>query len=97
MMAIDHRWQWADWCEQHRIDPMRIREVKKLAADAFLLARRDSPHVLESGALLLDLVYGAEAFARAAEQQLSRPRPRRDPNAVPSRLSTAQVTRFASA
>jgi 5-dehydro-2-deoxygluconokinase len=65
MMAIDHRWQWADWCEQHRIDPMRIREVKKLAADAFLLARRDSPHVLESGALLVDLVYGAEAFARA--------------------------------
>jgi 5-dehydro-2-deoxygluconokinase len=65
MMAIDHRWQWVQWCEKHRIDPMRIREVKKLAADAFLLARRDSPHAMESGVLLVDLVYGAEAFARA--------------------------------
>jgi 5-dehydro-2-deoxygluconokinase len=65
MMAIDHRWQWADWCLEQRIDPMRIREVKKLAADAFLLARRDSPHVMESGVLLVDFVYGAEAFARA--------------------------------
>jgi 5-dehydro-2-deoxygluconokinase len=64
-MAIDHRWQWTEWCQQNRVDPMRIREVKKLAADAFLLARRDSPHVMTSGALLVDLLYGAEAFARA--------------------------------
>jgi 5-dehydro-2-deoxygluconokinase len=65
MMAIDHRWQWVQWCEEHRVDSMRIREVKTLAADAFLLARRDSPHALESGVLLVDLLYGAEAFARA--------------------------------
>jgi 5-dehydro-2-deoxygluconokinase len=65
MMAIDHRWQWAEWCDRHRIDHMRIREVKKLAADAFLLARRDSACVRDSGVLLVDLVYGVEAFARA--------------------------------
>jgi 5-dehydro-2-deoxygluconokinase len=65
MMAIDHRWQWIQWCEEHRVDQIRIREVKKLAADAFLLARRDSPHAMESGVLLVDLLYGAEAFARA--------------------------------
>lgn len=65
MMAIDHRWQWVQWCEEHRVDSMRIREVKTLAADAFLLARRDSPHAMESGVLLVDLLHGAEAFARA--------------------------------
>jgi myo-inositol catabolism protein IolC len=65
MMAIDHRWQWAKWCDENRIDYLRIREVKKLAADAFLLARRESRHARESGVLLTDLIYGAEAFARA--------------------------------
>jgi 5-dehydro-2-deoxygluconokinase len=65
MMAIDHRWQWLQWCDEHRIDHGRIREVKRLAADAFLLARRDSDDVRSSGALLVDLVFGPEAFARA--------------------------------
>ena len=65
MMAIDHRWQWVQWCDEHRIDHGRIREVKRLAADAFLLARRDSDDARQSGALLVDLTYGVEAFARA--------------------------------
>lgn len=65
MLAIDHRWQWAQWCDENRIDHLRIREVKKLAADAFLLARRQSVHAMESGVLLADLVYGTEAFTRA--------------------------------
>jgi 5-dehydro-2-deoxygluconokinase len=65
MLAVDHRWQWVEWCEAHRVEVARIREVKKLAADAFLLARRDSDHARESGALLVDLTYGVEAFARA--------------------------------
>ena len=65
MMAIDHRWQWVQWCDEHRIDHARIREVKRLAADAFLLARRDSNDVLDFGVLLVDLVFGPEAFARA--------------------------------
>ena len=65
MMAIDHRWQWVQWCDERRIDHARIREVKRLAADAFLLARRDSNDVLDYGVLLVDLVFGPEAFARA--------------------------------
>ncbi len=65
MMAIDHRWQWVQWCDEHRVDHGRIREVKRLAADAFLLARRDSDDARTSGALLVDLIYGVEAFARA--------------------------------
>lgn len=65
MMAIDHRWQWVEWCDAHRVDHGRIREVKRLAADAFLLARRDSDDAMTSGALLVDLIYGVEAFARA--------------------------------
>jgi 5-dehydro-2-deoxygluconokinase len=64
MMAIDHRWQWVRWCDENRIDHLRIREVKRLAADAFLLARRQSADALESGVLLTDLTFGAEAFAR---------------------------------
>src|SRR5687768_5636245 len=65
MMAIDHRWQWVQWCDERRIDHGRIREVKRLAADAFLLARRDSTDAAASGALLVDLQFGPEAFARA--------------------------------
>jgi 5-dehydro-2-deoxygluconokinase len=65
MLAIDHRWQWVQWCDERRIDHARIREVKRLAADAFLLARRDSNDVLDFGVLLVDLVFGPEAFARA--------------------------------
>ena len=52
MLAIDHRWQWVKWCDEHRIDHARIREVKRLAADAFLLARRDWTDAMESGVLL---------------------------------------------
>ena len=65
MMAIDHRWQWVQWCDENRVDHSRIREVKRLAADAFLLARRDSNDVVDFGVLLVDLVFGPEAFARA--------------------------------
>jgi myo-inositol catabolism protein IolC len=65
MLAIDHRQEWVEWCARHGLDHLRIREVKKLAADAFLLARRDSRYALESGVLLVDRQYGAEGFVRA--------------------------------
>ncbi len=65
MMAIDHRWQWSQWCDENRIEHLRIREVKTLAVDAFLLARRESSQAMESGVLLVDLIHGREAFARA--------------------------------
>lgn len=65
MLAIDHRQEWVEWSGEHGIDHLRIREVKKLAADAFLLARRDSVYAMESGVLLVDREYGAEGFVRA--------------------------------
>ena len=68
MLAIDHRWQWEEWCDSNRIDRARIPEIKVLAAEAFLAARAASPDIHRSGALLVDLTYGREAFetARAA-------------------------------
>jgi 5-dehydro-2-deoxygluconokinase len=65
VLVIDHRQPWVEWCDQHGVDRLRIREVKTLAADAFLLARRDSMFAMESGALLVDRQSGAEAFVRA--------------------------------
>jgi 5-dehydro-2-deoxygluconokinase len=68
MLAIDHRWQWEEWCDAERVDRARIPEIKSLAVEAFLAAREQSPEVRRSGALLIDLTYGRAAFdaARAA-------------------------------
>jgi len=68
MLAIDHRWQWEEWCDTQRVDRARIPEIKSLAVEAFLAARQQSPDVRRSGALLVDLTYGRAAFdaARAA-------------------------------
>lgn len=65
VFVIDHRRQWIQWCDEHGVDRLRIREIKRLAADAFLLARRDSVHAMKSGVLLVDRQFGAEAFVRA--------------------------------
>jgi myo-inositol catabolism protein IolC len=68
MLAIDHRWQWEEWCDAERVDRARIPEIKSLAVEAFLAARAQSADVRRSGALLVDLTYGRAAFdaARAA-------------------------------
>jgi myo-inositol catabolism protein IolC len=68
MLAIDHRWQWEEWCDANKIDRARIPEIKVLAAEAFLAAREASEDLQRSGALLVDLTYGRRAFeiARAA-------------------------------
>lgn len=65
MLAIDHRWQWEEWCDTNTIDRARIPEIKVLAAEAFLAARGASEELHRSGALLVDLSYGREAFAIA--------------------------------
>src|SRR5687768_421924 len=62
MLAIDHRWQWEEWCDANSVDRSRIPEVKELAADSFLESRRRSDEVQTSGALLVDLTYGRTAF-----------------------------------
>ena len=62
MLAIDHRWQWEEWCDANSVDRSRIPAVKELAAEAFLESRRRSGAVQTSGALLVDLSYGRNAF-----------------------------------
>ncbi|MEO6212217.1 MAG: DUF2090 domain-containing protein [Vicinamibacterales bacterium] len=62
MFAIDHRWQWEEWCDGNGVDRARITQVKLLAAEAFLGARDGSPTIRASGALLVDLTYGRAAF-----------------------------------
>ena len=65
LLAIDHRWQWEAWCDANGVSRERIFDIKRLALDAFLDARTRSVDVQASGALLVDLTYGAEAFAAA--------------------------------
>ncbi len=67
MLAIDHRWQWEEWCDANRVDRSRIPSVKELAAEAFLESRRRSGAVQASGALLVDLTYGRTAFDTVRE------------------------------
>ena len=62
MLAIDHRWQWEEWCDGAKVARERISAIKALAAAAFLEARRRSDAVRTSGALLVDLIYGRAAF-----------------------------------
>ena len=62
MLAIDHRWQWEEWCDANGVDRSRIAAAKELAADSFLASRQRSGAVRASGALLVDLTYGRTAF-----------------------------------
>src|SRR5918993_491980 len=62
MLAIDHRWQWEEWCDANGVARTAIPAVKQLAAEAFLLSRSRSALVRASGALLVDLTYGRDAF-----------------------------------
>lgn len=75
MLAIDHRWQWEEWCDANSVDRARIPSVKELAAEAFLESRSRSTAVQASGALLVDLTYGRTAFeaVRAAGATVGTP------------------------
>jgi 5-dehydro-2-deoxygluconokinase len=65
MLAADHRWQWEEWCDAHRIDRARISEVKELARRAFVLARDRSAAARDYGSLLLDEQYASASIALA--------------------------------
>lgn len=62
MLAVDHRWQWEEWCDANGVDRAAIPAVKDLAAEAFLQSWRRVDAVRASGALLVDLTYGRDAF-----------------------------------
>src|SRR6267378_2689239 len=65
MLAADHRRQWEEWCDARSIPRARIAEAKRLALDAFLLARDRSTAVREYGALLVDEQYASAVIADA--------------------------------
>ena len=65
MLAADHRWQWEEWCDAHAIARARIGDAKRLAFDAFMLARDVSPEIREHGALLVDAQYASSIVAEA--------------------------------
>jgi 5-dehydro-2-deoxygluconokinase len=75
MLAVDHRWQWEAWCDEHGVSRDRICEIKTIGAEAFLDARKASPGVRASGALLIDLMYGGAGFdlARATGAAVGTP------------------------
>jgi 5-dehydro-2-deoxygluconokinase len=75
MLAVDHRWQWEAWCDEHGVSRDRISEIKTIGAEAFLEARENSPDVRASGALLIDLTYGASGLdlARATGAAVGTP------------------------
>ncbi|PYR37607.1 MAG: hypothetical protein DMF93_17660 [Acidobacteria bacterium] len=66
MLAADHRWQWEEWCDARGLARERIADAKRLAFDAFMLAREASPDVRDHGALLLDAQYSSPIVAEAA-------------------------------
>ncbi len=65
MLAVDHRWQWEEWCDARSMPRARIGDVKRLAYDGFLLARDRSAAVREYGALLLDEQYASPVITDA--------------------------------
>lgn len=65
MLAIDHRWQWEEWCDAQQVSRSRIPEIKNVAWRGFALARERSQTVRTYGALLVDRQYGGAATAAA--------------------------------
>ena len=71
MLAADHRWQWEQFCDARSLPRERIRGVKRLACDGFLLARERSAAVRDFGALLVDEQYSSAVIADALKAGLS--------------------------
>jgi 5-dehydro-2-deoxygluconokinase len=93
MLAADHRWQWEEWCDARSIPRTRIPEVKRLAADAFRLARDRSPRVREFGALLLDAQYATDVIVEARRDNLIVGTPVEKAGAFPLAWSTEPFDR----
>lgn len=88
MLAADHRWQWEEWCDARGIARSRIADVKRLAFDAFMLAREQSPQVRTHGALLLDEQYSSATVADAVRAGIEIGTPAEKAGAVPLAWTT---------
>src|SRR5260221_14360745 len=83
MLAADHRWQWEEFCDARSIPRTRIADVKRLALNAFLMARDRLTAVREFGALLVDQQYASAVVADAVKAGVSVGTPAEKAGAVP--------------
>lgn len=88
MLAADHRWQWEEFCDARSLARQRIPDVKRLAYDAFLLARQRSVAVRDFGALLIDAQYSAGVIAEALKDGVSIGTPAERAGAIPLAWAT---------
>jgi 5-dehydro-2-deoxygluconokinase len=83
MLAADHRWQWEEWCDTHRVSRSRIPIAKRLAVDGLLAACRQSDEARQHAAFLVDHQYGAAEAARAREEGITVGHPLERPGVFP--------------
>jgi 5-dehydro-2-deoxygluconokinase len=88
MLAADHRWQWEEFCDARSLPRERITEVKRLAADGFLLARQRSPAARDAGALLVDEQYASAVIADLLKAGLDVGTPAEKAGAIPLAWAT---------
>jgi 5-dehydro-2-deoxygluconokinase len=88
MLAADHRWQWEEFCDKRSLPRERIRDVKRLAGDAFLLARERSAAARDFGALLIDEQYASAVIARSIQAGLNVGTPAEKAGAIPLAWAT---------
>jgi 5-dehydro-2-deoxygluconokinase len=93
MLAADHRWQWEEWCDAHSIPRQRIPDVKRLAFDALMQAREQSPDVRAHGALLVDEQYASAVVADALKAGITVGTPAERAGAFPLAWSTTPFDR----
>ncbi len=93
MLAADHRRQWEEWCDARSIPRARIAEAKRLALDAFLLARDRSTAVKEYGALLVDEQYASAVIADAMNAGVTVGTPAEKAGAFPLAWATEPLER----
>lgn len=88
MLAADHRWQWEEFCDTHALPRARIHQVKRLAADGFLLARERSAAARDFGALLVDEQYSSVVIAELLAAGLTVGTPAEKAGAIPLAWAT---------
>jgi 5-dehydro-2-deoxygluconokinase len=88
MLAADHRWQWEEFCDKNTLPRERIKEVKRLAADGFLLARERSAAARDFGALLVDEQYSSAVIASMLKAGVTVGTPAEKAGAIPLAWAT---------
>ena len=88
MLAADHRWQWEEFCDQRSLPRERIRDVKRLAFEGFMLARERSAAARECGALLIDEQYSSAVIREALNAGVTVGTPAEKAGAIPLAWAT---------